>query len=152
MGRTAGTEAGIRGLHGMSPHCPYVPWGLRDGTDSWDRGLQMGLHGMSPHCPYVPWGLRDGTDSWDRGLQRGLRGMSPHCPHVPWGLRDGTDSWDRGLQRGLHGIVMYILLFLVPCHGTHGSPKFPLDSRWQYWTIVERIVEGFFWMLHFINT
>ena len=64
----------------------------------------------------------------------GPYGMSPHCPYILWGLRDGTDSLDRGLQRGLHGIVMYILLFLVPCHGTHGSPKFPLDSRWQYWT------------------
>ena len=29
------------------PHCPYISWGLRDGTDNWDRGLQLGLHGLS---------------------------------------------------------------------------------------------------------
>ena len=29
------------------PHCPYIPWGLRNGMDNWDRGLRMGLHGMS---------------------------------------------------------------------------------------------------------
>ena len=96
-------------------HCPYIPWGLRDGTESWDRGLQMGLHGMSSHCPYILWGLRDGMDSWDRGLQMGLHGMSSHCPYIPWGLWNETDSWNRGLQ-------------MVPCHRTHGSPKFPLDS------------------------
>ena len=134
-------------------HCPYIPWGLRDGTDSWDRGLQMGLHGMSSHCPYILWGLRDGMDSWDRGLQMGLHGMSSHCPYNP--LRDcrmgwtvGTEGyrWDSmgGLQMGLHGMsshCQYIPwglwnetdswnrgLQMVPCHRTHGSPKFPLDS------------------------
>ena len=52
------------------PHCPYVPWGLRDGMNNWDRGLQMGFHGMSPPYLNIPWGLRDGMDSWDRGLYR----------------------------------------------------------------------------------
>ena len=46
-----GTE-GWNGQLGQRPlwdvrHCPYIPWGLRDGTDSWDRGLQVGLHGIA---------------------------------------------------------------------------------------------------------
>ena len=68
----------------------------------------MGLHGMSSHCLYIPLGLRDGTESWDRCLQMGLHEMSPHCPHIPWGLRDGTDNWDRGLQLGLHWMSLTV--------------------------------------------
>ena len=164
MGRTAGTEAyrwdstgcpslsahplGTEGWDGQLgqrptdgtprdvPHCPYVPWGLRDGTDSWDRGLQMGLHGISltVHTSLGDSGMgrTAGTEAyrWDftgclslsahplgtEGLdgqlgQRPTDGTPwdvPHCPYIPWGLRDGTDSWDRGLQMGLHGMSLTV--------------------------------------------
>ena len=111
------------------------------GTEGWDGQLGQGPTGGTPwdvpHCPYIPWGLRDGTDNWDRGLQVGLRGMSLTV-RTSLGDCGMGRSWDRGLRRGLHGIVMYILLFSVPCYRTHGSPKFPLDSRWQYWTTLKK--------------
>ena len=39
MGWTGETENCAEGHHGMSLDVPYVPWGLRDGMDWWDRGL-----------------------------------------------------------------------------------------------------------------
>ena len=112
------------------------------GTEGWDGQLGQRPTGGTlwniPSLSVYPLG----TEGWDRQLgqttgteacNRGLHGMSLTV-YTSLGDRGMGRSWDRGLQRGLHGIVMYILLFSVPCYRTHGSPKFPLDSRWQYWT------------------
>ena len=39
MDGTSGTEECAEGHHGTSLDVRYVPWGLRDGMDRWDRGL-----------------------------------------------------------------------------------------------------------------
>ena len=102
------------GCPSLSPH----PLGMRDGTDSWDRGLQIGHHGMSSlfvhplgterwdrqlgqrpvigdsmGCPSLSvHSLGVGTEGWDGQLgQRPTDGTPwdvPHCPLIPWGLRD----------------------------------------------------------------
>ena len=93
MGRTAGTEAYRWDSTGCRPH---IPWGLRDGTDSWDRAYTWDSSG----CP-SPSVSPLGTEGWDGQLrQRPTNGTPrdvPHSPHIPWGLRAGMDSWDRGL-------------------------------------------------------
>ena len=66
----SGTEACSRGLHRMSSHCLYTPWGLRDVMESWDRGRYYGTPRDVLSLSVHSLGLRDGTDSWDRGLQR----------------------------------------------------------------------------------
>ena len=38
-GWIGGTENCVEGHHGTSLDVPYVPWGLRDGMDRWDREL-----------------------------------------------------------------------------------------------------------------
>ena len=38
-GWTVGTENCVEGHHGTSLDVPYVPWGLRDEMDRWDRDL-----------------------------------------------------------------------------------------------------------------
>ena len=62
------------------PHCPYVPWGLRDVMDSWDGGLQMGDSTGCPSLSSHPLG----TEGWDGQLgQRPTDGTPwdvPHCP------------------------------------------------------------------------
>ena len=39
MGGTGGTENCVEGHHGTSLDVPYVPRGLRDEMDRWDREL-----------------------------------------------------------------------------------------------------------------
>ena len=38
-GWTVGAESCVEGHNGMSLDVPYVPWGLRDEMDRWDRKL-----------------------------------------------------------------------------------------------------------------
>ena len=52
----------------MSLTVPYIPWGLRDGMDSWNTELKCGTPWDVPYCPIHPSGTRDGIDSWDIGL------------------------------------------------------------------------------------
>ena len=102
MGQTAGTESGIRGLHGMSPHCPYVPWGLRDGTDGWDGQLkQRPTEGTPWDVPSLS--IRPlGTKGWDGQLgKRPTEGTPWDCNvHPP--LLDAMpwDSWESQIPPG----------------------------------------------------
>ena len=125
MGWTAKTEACNRGLHRMSltVHISLGDCGMgrTAGTEGYYRWDSMGCL-LTVRTSLRDWGMgwTVGTEACNRGLHR----MPPHCLYIPYGLRDGMDSWDRGLQ-------------MVSCHRTHGSPKFPLDSRWQYWTTLD---------------
>ena len=91
MGRTAGTEASNRGLHGMSPHCPSV---RPLGTEGWDGQL-----GQRP-TDGTPWDVPSlsvrplGTEGLDRQL-----GQRP-TDGTPWDVPSlsvrplGTEGWD----------------------------------------------------------
>ena len=43
-------------------------WELVDGCTYRIQYCVEGHHGTSLDVPYVPWGLRDGMDKWDREL------------------------------------------------------------------------------------
>ena len=92
----SGTEACSRGLHRMSSHCPYTPWGLRDVMESQDRGR---YYGNSTGCSLtVRTFFR--TEGWDGQLgQRATEG-----PHgiVTYILLSPTpqDSWESQIPLG----------------------------------------------------
>ena len=64
--------------------CTFL-WELVDGWTYGIQYCVEGHHGTSLDVPYVPWGLRDGMDKWDRRIVLGDTMEHPLMSHVSLG-------------------------------------------------------------------